>query len=83
MASTPAQRVCLVLRLACRLNRSRSDDGVPKVSLRAKGKRMRLDFPEGWLEEHPLMRADLELEAEFLAEAGIDLEISEGVVREG
>lgn len=77
-----AQRVCLLLRLACRLNRSRSAEEVAEVRLRVKGKRLRLGFPEGWLDEHPLMRADLELESEFLKESGIDLEVTESAMRE-
>ena len=34
-----------------------------------------LRFPTGWLLEHPLTAADLELETRFLEPAGFDLQI--------
>jgi exopolyphosphatase/guanosine-5'-triphosphate,3'-diphosphate pyrophosphatase len=34
---------------------------------------VRLTFPAGWLEEHPLTVADLEQEAGYLAPADINL----------
>ena len=42
----------------------------------ADGPTLRLRFPTGWLEHHPLTRADLEEEAELLASAKIDLRVS-------
>ena len=65
-----AMRVCVLLRLAVLLNRSRSPD-VPRVSLHVKlDKRERttlmLTFPEGWLEDAPLTREDLLQESAYL-----------------
>ena len=32
----------------------------------AKGNKVKLDFPEGWLDQHALTRADLEQEKKYL-----------------
>jgi len=48
---------------------------LPEIEL-VEGKRsLRLRFPAGWLADHPLTAADLELETLFLQPAGFDLEI--------
>lgn len=61
----PLLRLCLLLRLACRLHHARSAEPLPPLSLVADGKVLTLSFPQGWLEEHPLTQADLEQEQEF------------------
>jgi exopolyphosphatase/guanosine-5'-triphosphate,3'-diphosphate pyrophosphatase len=65
-----AMRICILMRLAVLLNRSRSMD-VPRVNLEAKlDKRDRttltLTFPTGWLENAPLTREDLLQEVSYL-----------------
>lgn len=70
-----AQRLCILLRLACLLNRTRSDRRRTSLRCRAKGKRLRVIFPEGWLDGHPLTRADLEQEARYLDAAGFRLTV--------
>jgi exopolyphosphatase/guanosine-5'-triphosphate,3'-diphosphate pyrophosphatase len=70
-----ALRLCVVLRLALVLNRSRSKRALPPFALRGEGKRVRLAMPTGWLEEHPLTAADLEQEARYLDAAGFELRI--------
>lgn len=72
-----AFRLCLLLRLACRLNRSRSREALPPVRLEGDRKRFVLVFPEGWFDLHPLMRADLAQEATYLGAVGIELVITE------
>lgn len=72
-----ARRACVLLRLGVRMNRSRSPESQPEFEVEVEGPdKMRLIFPEGWLADHPLTGADLESEAEKLAEAGFTLEIS-------
>jgi exopolyphosphatase/guanosine-5'-triphosphate,3'-diphosphate pyrophosphatase len=66
--------LCVLFRLAVRLNRGR-DATVPQCVLKVKRERLKLHFPEGWLEEHPLTAAALEEEAHFLAAAGFELEL--------
>ena len=69
-----AFRLCLLLRLAVLLNRSRTSRPLPTIRLKARKKGVRLTFPEGWLEEHPLVQADLEQEARAWATMGLQLE---------
>ncbi|MEL7059813.1 MAG: exopolyphosphatase [Acidobacteriota bacterium] len=68
-------RLCVLLRLACLLNRSRSSRALPEVRYRARGKTLRVTFPDGWLIRHPLTRADLEQETAALEAAGFRLRI--------
>jgi exopolyphosphatase/guanosine-5'-triphosphate,3'-diphosphate pyrophosphatase len=66
-------RLCVLLRLAVLLNRSRNPDPLPAFFLEAEVGKLRLVFAEGYLEEHPLTRADLAAEAALLAGHGFDL----------
>jgi len=62
-----------LLRLAVRLHRGRRSAVVPAIQVRAREGRIRLRFPDGWLDEHPLTRADLEDESALLERIGIEL----------
>ncbi len=64
--------LCL-LRVAVVLNRSRADQALPPVEARASKRKLRLRFPEDWLEAHPLSLADLETEAGYLSSIGVKL----------
>jgi exopolyphosphatase/guanosine-5'-triphosphate,3'-diphosphate pyrophosphatase len=68
-------RLSLLLRLAVRLHHSRSRERLPDVKLRVGPTTLTLAFPPGWLEARPLTRADLEEEAEQLADVGFRLRI--------
>lgn len=61
-----ALRLCVLLRLAVLLHRSRSQLQLPPVTLTVTKSGLHLHFPAGWLDDHPLTRADLELEAGYL-----------------
>ena len=39
---------------------------MPEMAVEANDNQLRLRFPEGWLDAHPLTQADLESEAEYL-----------------
>ncbi|MFO1009590.1 MAG: exopolyphosphatase [Planctomycetota bacterium] len=69
-----ALRLCLVLRLAVLLNRSRGPMPPPSARLVLRKGEALLVFPEGWLDANPLSRADLEEETQRWREAGIALE---------
>lgn len=69
----PAMRICVLLRSAVRLARSRSRRGLPGMRIGVRGKRISLRFAAGWLDRHPLTRAELEDEARELAEVGFGL----------
>jgi exopolyphosphatase/guanosine-5'-triphosphate,3'-diphosphate pyrophosphatase len=70
------KKLCAVLRLAVLLNRSRSPRSRPEPRLSAKGSGLTLRLPAPWLARHPLTRADLEAEAQRLAELGFTFELA-------
>jgi exopolyphosphatase / guanosine-5'-triphosphate,3'-diphosphate pyrophosphatase len=57
----------VILRLAVLLHRSRGPTPPPELEVSATRRKLRLTFPDGWFESHPLTRADLEHEARYLA----------------
>jgi exopolyphosphatase/guanosine-5'-triphosphate,3'-diphosphate pyrophosphatase len=63
----------VLLRLAVLLNRGRGPRSLPKVDLAVRGRSLELEFPKGWLAEHPLTEADLEQEVEHLRAVGFRL----------
>jgi exopolyphosphatase/guanosine-5'-triphosphate,3'-diphosphate pyrophosphatase len=66
-------RMAALLRLAVLLNRSRSADATPPLQVEARNSNLKLSFPDGWLDQAPLMMADLESEAVEMERAGIRL----------
>jgi exopolyphosphatase/guanosine-5'-triphosphate,3'-diphosphate pyrophosphatase len=72
--ATRALRLCVLLRLAVLLHRSRSERRAPMLRLAAGRESLRVRFPDGWLARHPLTRADLDEECSLLAEAGFRLD---------
>ena len=60
------QRLAVLLRLSCVLNRSRSYSAPPDVKADAGKDSLSLKFPKDWLDNHALTRADLEAEAVYL-----------------
>ncbi len=71
-------RLAVLLRLAVILHHSRADQPLPPFELTYKtGKRrFRISFSDGWLDAHPLTRADLKEEARLLKGAGLALKFS-------
>ena len=69
------ERLAILLRIAVVLHRSRSPDAVPEPEVATEKKSLRLAFPQGWLEQHPLTAADLRSESEYLADMGYRLEV--------
>jgi exopolyphosphatase/guanosine-5'-triphosphate,3'-diphosphate pyrophosphatase len=70
------ERLTLLLRLAVILNRSRSPDPLPEITIEAGKRALHVGFANEWLDEHPLTRTDLEQEKEWLAAADYALEFS-------
>jgi len=66
-------RRCIIVRLAILLHRSRSSDTLPEFQLRAHYTKMELTFVKNWLEDHPLTKADLDTETDYLSAIGIKL----------
>jgi len=67
-------RLAVLLRLGVLLHRSRSASARPRPRCHAHGNRLKLSFPEGWLDDHPLTRVDLQAEQGYLFEVGIILD---------
>lgn len=68
-----ARKLAVLLRLAVVLRRPRIDEALPALDLAVNEREFRIEFPAGWLTEHPLLQADLAEEADYLAAAGIKL----------
>ncbi|NNE64808.1 MAG: hypothetical protein HKN34_12045 [Gammaproteobacteria bacterium] len=66
-------RLCVLLRLAVLFYRGRTDEQVPDVVIKAGENLIELHFPDGWLDQHPLTRADLGKECAYLEDANITL----------
>ena len=66
-----AVRIAALLRLAVRINRGREE--MPKPELHGIDQRLELVFPSGFLEAHPMTRADLEEEQVALRIVGLEL----------
>lgn len=69
----PLRRLSILLRMAVLLHRSHSTAGLPEIGFVARGKTLQLQFPPGWLAEHPLTEADLVQEALYLKAIGYSL----------
>jgi exopolyphosphatase/guanosine-5'-triphosphate,3'-diphosphate pyrophosphatase len=78
---TPLFRLIVLLRLAVLLNRTRSPDELPQISVEAGNALLEVRFPDGWLSGSPLTAADLEQEQEWLQARGFDLRVAEGLKR--
>jgi len=63
----------ILLRLAILLHRNRNDIELPEFSITIVKSKLKLCFPEGWLDQSPLTRADLNKEADYLKAAGFKL----------
>jgi exopolyphosphatase / guanosine-5'-triphosphate,3'-diphosphate pyrophosphatase len=66
-------RLTVLLRLAVLLRRSRSDTAPALQSVGVTRQGLKLVFPPDWLDTHPLTRADLEREKDYLKPAGVKL----------
>jgi exopolyphosphatase/guanosine-5'-triphosphate,3'-diphosphate pyrophosphatase len=71
-----ARRLCVLLRLAVHVHRARAPRVHLPFRIRARKDAVQLDFDRGWLDTHPLTRADLEGEVDDLNSLGFGLELS-------
>ena len=71
---TDVLRLCVLFRLAVLLNRSRFYTSLPTIKVEAESNELKLIFPDGWLSDHPLTRADLETEATYLENINFKLQ---------
>ncbi len=68
-----ARCLCVLLRVSVRLHRGRRARALPHLQLSVKKNRLELKFPRGWLDKHPLTRADLDDEKTRLHPVGFVL----------
>jgi exopolyphosphatase/guanosine-5'-triphosphate,3'-diphosphate pyrophosphatase len=73
-------RLSVLLRLAVLLNRSRVATPLPLIRLFPSENGLRIQFAPGWLDEHPLARADLDQEREYLAAINFRLDPCQGIL---
>ena len=74
----PLQRLAVLLRLSVLLHRSRTPGLRPPVraELVDKARTLKLQFTrKAWLDQHPLTRADLELEVDYLDNTDLRLKL--------
>ncbi len=70
-----ALRLCVLLRLAVRLARSRSPRPLPTFTVVGKKNSLEIGFPADWIEGHPLTLADLNEESSKLQGVGVELRV--------
>ena len=73
----PTARITALLRLAVLLQRSRAPEPTPPMHLTAEDRNLQIAAPRRWLDAHPLTRADLEQEREYLKHYDIKLHVRE------
>ncbi|MCB1791958.1 MAG: Ppx/GppA family phosphatase [Gammaproteobacteria bacterium] len=69
-----AKRLVVLLRLSVLMHRGRGGSHKPPIRISAHDREIRVDFPEQWLDEHPLTEAETAREAEYLAGIGFTLQ---------
>lgn len=69
-----AVHLCVLLRLAVLLNRSRASSDIPELELTIEKDTLRLKFAKDWLDQRPLTQADLKIEKKYLKNTGVKLE---------
>jgi exopolyphosphatase/guanosine-5'-triphosphate,3'-diphosphate pyrophosphatase len=70
------KQLSVLLRLSVLSHRARSPAAKPIPRIEAEENRISLVFPENWIDQHPLTRAELEQEANYLEAAGFLLRFS-------
>ncbi len=73
----PTSRVTALLRLAVLLQRSRAAEATPPIKLVAEDRTLQIGLPRRWLDAHPLTRADLDQERDYLKHYDIKLQVRE------
>ncbi|WP_024297997.1 exopolyphosphatase [Methylomicrobium lacus] len=71
-----APYLSIILRIAVLLRRNRFDADLPEFRIAIEKSKVRLTFPQNWLDESPLTHADLQQEADYLKQGGFKLDFS-------
>jgi exopolyphosphatase/guanosine-5'-triphosphate,3'-diphosphate pyrophosphatase len=67
------RKLSVIFRLAVLLHRSRRDRSFSDLVVKVGDDKLKLVFPKGWLQDHPLNNADLAAESKYLEAAGFKL----------
>ena len=67
-------RLMVILRLACLFKYVEQLESLPDFRVSARARRLRLRFPDGWIEQHPLTVYDLREERVQLRKLGMRLD---------
>ncbi|MCU7932296.1 MAG: exopolyphosphatase [Candidatus Thiodiazotropha sp. (ex Codakia rugifera)] len=73
---TCTKQLCILLRLSVLSHRARSSVAKPMPRLEVDDNRISLVFPDDWISHHPLTRAELQQEAQYLKSADYLLRFS-------
>ncbi|WP_017445040.1 exopolyphosphatase [Gayadomonas joobiniege] len=65
-------RLIRVLRIASVLNLRRIENYLPGYAVNVSKEDIKIEFPDGFLDQQPLLMADLELESQMQSEAGFN-----------
>jgi len=68
-------KLTVLLRFSVLLKRARSESDLVAPELSSEKRQLKLAFPEGWLEQHPLTVSDLQREQKYLRALGYSLQI--------
>lgn len=71
-----ALHLIVLLRLAVLLHRGRERGALPPIKVTAGARSLQLAFPSRWLADHPLTRADLQQEMQYLRAVGLRLQVT-------
>lgn len=71
----PVRKITALLRLAALLERPRTPEPLPPLRLTVDERTLSLELPEGWLQQHPLTRADLEQERDHVKHLDLKLQV--------
>jgi len=74
-----ALRCIVLLRLATLLHRSHDREPLPPIDLVVSDRSVQVKLPRTWLDSHPLSRADLDTEREYLDDVGLKLTLRSSI----
>jgi exopolyphosphatase/guanosine-5'-triphosphate,3'-diphosphate pyrophosphatase len=64
-----------IIRLAARLKYAEQLESLPEFTIAVKARRITLDFPGGWLKDHPLTASELEMEQDLFGALQLELRL--------
>jgi exopolyphosphatase/guanosine-5'-triphosphate,3'-diphosphate pyrophosphatase len=74
--SLTVYKLLSLLRLSALLNIKRQEDGVPNLEVTAEKLKLIIGFPQDWLENKPIIAADLEREKQYLEVLDLTLQVT-------